>query len=326
MRSIQMWVYAIVASSLLAGDAVAQTTPRARAHHSIFYDAASKRVLLSGGSTPVDGGKSFQFFDDLWAFDGKHWTALPSSGEKLSGVGVAYDSRRGVVTSFGGYNGTTSVGALRVMENGAWKNVGERSGLPAAEAGFVYDSTRNRFVVFGGSSGPGDSQGDTWEYDGSNWAKLDASGPPARQAHAMVFDSKRGRVVVFGGMGSAPRFSTPPMLGDTWEFDGNAWRKVEVAGPSPRSAPGIAYDSKRGVTILFGGMGADGFNGDTWSWNGREWKLLSTEGPEPRAMGFITYDQARDRIVLFGGRKGYPNGDLGDTWEWDGTRWQRIGD
>jgi len=127
-------------------------------------------------------------------------------------------------------------------------------------------------------------------------------------------------------MGSAPRGTRPPLLGDTWEFDGTAWRKVEVVGPSARSAAGIAYDSKRGLAILFGGMDADGFKGDTWSWNGREWKLLSAEGPEARAMGYITYDQSRDRIVLFGGRKGYPNGDLADTWEWDGVKWQRVSD
>jgi len=118
----------------IANVAVAQTTPRARAHHSIVYDEANKRVVLFGGSTPVDGGSRFDFFDDMWAFDGKAWTPLAASGEKLSGLGAAYDSRSGVITSFGGYNGSSSVGPVRVMKNGEWNTVGESTGFPSAEA------------------------------------------------------------------------------------------------------------------------------------------------------------------------------------------------
>ena len=87
----------------------------------------------------------------------------------------------------------------------------------------------------------------------------------------------------------------------------------------------VAYDSKRGLVILFGGLGNDGFLGDTWSWDGTKWTRLAETGPEPRGMGYLAYDKRRDRVVLFGGRKGYPDGDLNDTWEWDGTRWQRVG-
>jgi hypothetical protein len=77
---------------------------------------------------------------------------------------------------------------------------------------------------------------------------------------------------------------------------------------------GVAYDSKRGQVIIFGGVGSDGFLGDTWSWNGSEWRKLAETGPEPRGMGYLAYDQQRDRVVCFGGRKRWPDGDLNDTW------------
>jgi hypothetical protein len=197
--------------------------------------------------------------------------------------------------------------------------------MRAAEPGFVHDSRRDRFVAFGGSSGPGAARGDTWEYDGATWTRVGAATPPARQALAMVFDERRGRTVLFGGMGTGPRGQHPPALGDTWEYDGSTWTELKVAGPSARFAAGVAYDSRRGRMILFGGLTSDGFNGETWSWDGTAWTRLADSGPEPRAMGSLAYDKHRDRVVLFGGRKGWPDGDLNDTWEWDGATWRRVG-
>lgn len=171
----------------------------------------------------------------------------------------------------------------------------------------------------------GRAHGDTWEFDGSAWSKVATSGPAARQAHAMVFDSKRNRSVLFGGMGSsAAPGQRPPLLGDTWELDGKSWKRIAIDGPSARNSPGVAYDSRRGRVILFGGSDSTGFKGDTWAYDGTAWTKLAETGPEPRVMGYVAYDKKRDRVVLFGGRKGWPDGDLNDTWEFDGTSWRKI--
>ncbi|MEK7732068.1 MAG: hypothetical protein AAB363_09470, partial [Planctomycetota bacterium] len=37
--------------------------------------------------------------------------------------------------------------------------------------------------------------------------------------------------------------------------------------PGPRNSLAMAYDSARGVTVLFGGFDGS-FYGDTWEWNG----------------------------------------------------------
>ncbi len=76
----------------------------------------------------------------------------------------------------------------------------------------------------------------------------------------------------------------------------------------------MAYDSARGVTVLYGGD-----LGDTWEWNGAigSWTQRSTTGPEPRSGHAMAYDSARGVTVLFGG--GPSGGYLADTWEWDGT-------
>lgn len=223
-----------------------------------------------------------------------------------------------------GYPGALR-GDLRVLESGGWRVLHCHAEAAAAEPGFVYDAKADRLVVFGGSAGPGRALGDTWIFAGDAWRKLAGSNPPARQALVMVYDAKRGRTLLFGGMANGPPGQPPPALGDTWTLDGERWTQRQVAGPAARSGAGAAYDSKRGLVILFGGVGADGFYGDTWSWDGTAWRKLADTGPEPRGMGYLAYDTARDRVVLFGGRKGWPNGDLNDTWEWDGATWRRVG-
>lgn len=312
----------LAALPALAG---AQAPPK-RAHHALIYDEERGRVLLTGGSSPYESGDCCAFFNDLWAFDGRRWTALPSSGAQMSGMRLAFDTRLKRVVSFGGYSNRQSLSDLRALDGDTWTTLSQHDAMAAAEPGFVFDSRRGRFVAFGGSAGRGQARGETWELDGTTWIKLAAASPPARQAHAMVFDERRGRTVVFGGIGGGTPPTPPPTFGDLWEFDGERWHQIVAAnGPSPRHSAGVAYDSKRGHIVLFGGIGADGMLGDTWSWDGREWKKLadaSAAGPEPRAMGYLAYDRRRDRIVLFGGRKGWPN-DLNDTWEWDGARWNQ---
>lgn len=84
----------------------------------------------------------------------------------------------------------------------------------------------------------------------------------------------------------------------------------------------MAYDSRRGVTVLFGGEAARVKLRDTWEWDGREWSLATMNGPEPRSGRGMAFDESRGVTVLFGGE-----GELslfGDTWEWDGLTWRRI--
>ena len=45
-----------------------------------------QRVLLTGGNVPIADGKSYTSFNDLWAFDGMRWEALPSSGLEVWGM------------------------------------------------------------------------------------------------------------------------------------------------------------------------------------------------------------------------------------------------
>ena len=87
-----------------------------------------------------------------------------------------------------------------------------------------------------------------------------------------------------------------------------------------------AYDSKRGVTVLFGGFNGQATLSDTWEWD-HDARQVQGAAPPARALHAMTYDGTRGRVVLFGGTAtvdGNTASQLGDTWEYDGTAWQRV--
>ena len=100
------------------------------------------------------------------------------------------------------------------------------------------------------------------------------------------------------------------------------WEQRSTGGLLPRRNLAAAYDTARGVTVLFGGEYTDGIDywvtNETWEWNGSSWTLRSSTGPSPRVGPALAYDIARGVTVLFGGNNGDPG-----TWEWNGSTWTR---
>jgi hypothetical protein len=190
----------------------------------------------------------------------------------------------------------------------------------------VYDSSRRRIVLFGGAD---ESQvcGDTWEWNGKRWtlASPAGAGPGPRTFPAMTYDSLRKRVVLFGGnrVLFGKSLDENKFLDDTWEWDGQSWIQLKVAGPSPRAEAAMSFDSNRGRVVLFGGYnrseaGRNQF-GDTWEWDGKSWTQIKVTGPSPRNGAAQVFDSGRGKVVLFGGST--PAGVSGETWEWDGKQW-----
>lgn len=99
-------------------------------------------------------------------------------------------------------------------------------------------------------------------------------------------------------------------------------------GPGLRNAHAMAFDERRGVTLLFGGASDSQVLADVWSWDGERWTSLPLRGPEPRTFPVFVWDAARAEAVLFGGRnvlfgrEGQRRTCLSDTWVLRDT-WQR---
>lgn len=173
----------------------------------------------------------------------------------------------------------------------------------------AYDSHRDRIILFGGDVFA--NLGDTWEFDGQTWNQIDtADSPSARKGHVLIYDSLRRRVVLFGGR------DDNGLRSDTWEHDGQNWALSAASGPPARERAGMAFDSDRGVAVLFGG-GPSRLD-DTWEFDGSSWQPIATAGPSGRLEHGMAYDSRRGLIVMYGGDTAGP---ADGTWEYDGQTW-----
>lgn len=191
----------------------------------------------------------------------------------------------------------------------------------------VYDASRHLSVVAGGRdpSDAGGSLQDTWLWDGQQFSS--ASSSFGRRGYVQaVFDSQRQLVVSFGG---ADLTISASYSQDTLEFDGASWaRRTIPTAPSNRSSYGLAFDSQRGVTVLFAGY--DGkWKNDIWEWDGTTWSrkcdfapCSTSPMPSSRASPLCVYDAARGNTLIFGGRGS--GSSTGDTWSWDGTSFVEL--
>jgi hypothetical protein len=104
------------------------------------------------------------------------------------------------------------------------------------------------------------------------------------------------------------------------------------ASPPARALHAMAYDSARGVSVMFGGgtnSNANSPMGDTWEWDGTHWTQKCTAAacsgtaPPARIAPSMAFDGKNGRTVLFGGDTASQQ-DANDTWLWDGTAWTPV--
>jgi hypothetical protein len=245
------------------------TSPPARVAHAMVYDSIRKRIVLFGGAdTPrhLENGTETTFAD-TWEWDGSTWilrtpaTSPPARAKHA----MAYDSVRGRVVLFGGDRWHNELlGDTWEWDGTTWT---ERTTFPhpseRSEHTLAYDRARGRVVLYGGAYEL--TYGDTWEWDGSAWVERGLTHPTANRRIASAYDAVRGRTVLFGGL----HWYGGPITGyldETWEWDGNVW--VER---TPRTRPpaigyhAMAYDTRRGRVVMFGGDTATGgLSAETW--------------------------------------------------------------
>lgn len=215
--------------------------------------------------------------------------------------------------------------APTMSQTGVWRELD----FPTSPSGrygvaIVYDSARDRVVMVGGTNNNGSSAfRETWENDGLQWSLRSTGGPRGSMVWypqaflAAAYDSLRQRTVV---VQSNPSNNST----DTWEWDGSAWQlRATGTVPPGRTGCAMAFDSNRGVTVLFGGKSNNtGHLSDTWEWDGASWLQRGSGGPAPRQLHGMAFDTVRGKTVLFGGRMDTsPYQTYGDTWEWNGLYW-----
>jgi hypothetical protein len=255
-------------------------------------------VVMFGGTDSVN-----KFLNQTWEFDGKIWKKIESVHTPAPRLwsGMTYDPLRKVVVLFGGRQNDSGVLLDDTWEYDGidWTQVNAK-GLPGKRGdgpGMVFDTCRNKVVLFGGRADSGPTQ--TWEYDGIAWTQVKtAKSPPARTLTSMVFDANRCKSVLFGGGNNGG------VLNDTWEYDGTNWEKILSANsPSGRWGHSMAYNPLTGHAILFGGYSSsNGILNDTWIYDGVNWqKANTTRSPSAREQHAMSFDGVNGQIIVING-------------------------
>ena len=277
--------------------------------HAMAYDKSRHRMVLYGGRRFVANGPiahAIETSNQTWEREGAGpWQFVTSTGPgRRAAPSIAYDEERHVTVLFGGFL--------------------------CQESDFCLPGNPNGILYYP----------DTWEWDGTTWTQVLASGGPQPRAQAaMTWDPVRKRVVLVGGF-NAGGFP----IGDIWEWNGSAWTQRTTTGdptigpagsalglPGARNSQGLAFDTRRNVLVMHGGvlfLDANHRGGETWELAGDQWTLKAVDTvtnhglylPDHKAMAF---DADRGSTLLFAlPDGGAMAGSFGQLWEWRGAEWQ----
>lgn len=293
-------------------------SPPARFDAAMAYDVASSRMILFGG---YDGSARMA---DTWVWNGLDWAQLrvASPPPPRSAFRMVYEAHRNRVLFFGGFD--YSGHQIAYDDTWSWTGstwVAERTTQSPGRWDFAmgYDEARQRTVVFGGHTNLS-VKGDVWEWNDVAWRRYAPSGRPEIDPRGLLYDTNR-QVVLAVAVSSN-------QVDVVWEWNGqDRWTPIPSQHkPSARADYCLAYDSSRGVVVLFGGRAGSSVLNETWEWNGMDWNQRAPSVvPTPREFCAMAYDPGRRKIVVFGGQ--HFDSSIGtsaamnDTWEWDGTNW-----
>jgi len=329
------------------GTASASNIPGSRQFAVSWRDSSGHFWLFGGNGFDSTGTGTQGDLNDLWKFDGTHWTWV--SGSDLINQPAVYGT----------------------------KGVASPSNVPGGlNSSVSWIDKSDNLWLFGGAL-----TNDLWKFDGTNWTWVSgqqavvygtkgvaspANAPGGRGASVSWIESN-GSLWLFGGAGFDSAGSEGD-LNDLWKFDGSNWTWVSGSNvisqhgvygtkgtPSSSNIPGarftsVSWTDKSGNLWLFSGIGRDstgtqGNLNDLWRFDGTNWTWISgsnvvsqagiygTKGiPSPANIpgarnSAVSWTDNSGNLWLFGGFGNDSTGTLSllnDLWEFDGTNWTWV--
>lgn len=298
--------------------------PSERTSIEMVYDSTRHKAVTFGGELPAVNAYS----GETWEWDGAAWTQRLVAGPSArASYALAYDPVRQVTVLFGGINTSGYNAETWEWDGETWTNRNVTGPSARSESKMCFDATRNVVVLFGGWDQTYLS--DTWEWDGNSWTKRDVAGPGGRRAHTFTFDSARGNAVLYGGLRQNLSNGQPIVSNDTWIWNGTAWSQSAAIGPQALYSGASAFDSARGMMVLYGGRLSttnSGTTNQTWEWNGASWTQRSSFGLSGRSGHAMAYVPESAGVIVFAGPvvNGSTELERSDTQRWNGTDWTTM--
>ncbi len=274
-----------------------ENTPSSRRNPGMTYDNSREQLFLFGGDNNGDG------MNDTWVWDSlnESWSnldGLDNSPTERSFLSVIFDELTEKVFLFGGTDGLWSV----VQDTWEWDGLetgwteriilGEK---PASRSGnsLVYDSRRNRIVLFGGYAVFQPLQ-DTWVWDSmaETWSDWTPSGnkPSDTNPFGMIYDELRDKIFLFEGTNE-----NWPIWEWDWAGDNNSAAIIRF----PFKFSQADNETIRSVAIsLYAGGSAysnEGEDGSTvfvWDNHPGNWRELTSNGSDVENPDLLTYQSS----------------------------------
>lgn len=234
------------------------TGPSKRYYPASAYDEVTATYYVFGGGTNRDP-MTIDVAMDLWSWDGSTWSQLTTTGEAPSRrlfIGSTYDPTRDRLVVFAGQRGdfqSQAYNDLYALDLGTltWSKLDDGNGPSTRmHSHVVYDTDRDRYLVFGGHTDVGDMN-DLWAFDPNtdtwsevyiadaftgeplgcldnprdvptNYVTQDLAAPERR--HRGMFTLLHDSLWLFGGMHA----ECSDHLDDTWRYDltTNTWHEL----------------------------------------------------------------------------------------------------
>jgi len=292
--------------------------PTARLDHDAIYDPVRKRMLVVGGADDTSGVR-------VWAltFSGKtSWTTLTPVGTAPAGwLGycAVYDPVRDRMLMLGNatrsrrnrtVQDSTVVWALSLDGAPAWTVLTPAGRKPPANYGrtAIYDTARDRVVIFGGIGQSNRDDNDVWALSlagAPTWTALTPTGEPPGQRSfgSAIYDPVRDRMVIFAGL------ATHTYCDDVWGLSLGGvpgWTPlIPTALPTPGTEHSAIYDPVRD-RMLVDDVRSYESPVDVWSlslagtpvWTA-QWPVGQVPSGRPGCA--VIYDPVRDRMLVYGG-------------------------
>lgn len=250
---------------------------------------------------------------------------------------MAYDAKHGVSVLFGGRGVPDAATGLTHGSDETWIWNGAQwlqkfpatRPSPRSSHAMVYDSARERVVLFGGRVEATERAGrpsylnDTWVWENETWTRIEtAQAPTPRHVVGIAYDSDRDRVVLYGGNGYAADGKTVEAFYDMWEFDGTNW--TQVGGTLPQVAkPILGYDPIRDELLLLGVTEGEltrvmhRYVAATNTWSA----VTPTNLPTCINEGHLVFQDRTNTLRFVGGLCPTGTPELEEVFDWNGTNW-----
>ncbi|UCG60991.1 MAG: hypothetical protein JSV52_11775 [Candidatus Zixiibacteriota bacterium] len=189
-------------------------------HHQMVYVPSEQAIIAYGGWT----GEGVTGQTWKWA---NGWSRL-SQGipPARAAFAMALDTHKEEIYLFGGLWISGQYADLWKWQRGEWVSLsGPYDHSSIDHLAMVYDSSRRKFVAFGGKDYRRIMKSNTLLISASTIEILSLDGPSARHSIGLTYDRRKHQTLLYGG--KEYRGQEQIALDDMWMWDGAAWKQIE---------------------------------------------------------------------------------------------------